>query len=318
MIAEMSHTPGSPGEWEWPSAPSPVTPQTVPGPVGLIDARPTWQPSETSPPRPPAGPFRPRSRGLWGSVVAGGAAIIKFGSLLLKLGAFKGTLITMAISVVAYSIFFGPVFALGFVLLILVHELGHYRMAKRLGLPVSAPVFIPLLGALINMRRPPASVQQEATMALAGPAVGTAAAWLCLLGGVLLHSEFFAALGYLGCLINLFNLIPASPLDGGRVSAAISKWAQLVGMGVLVLYAVGAFTFGAAVSPVILIILLMAAFGTFSRFRQARRQPQYLVVATRTRWIFLGLYLGLVLVAGLGVLTGYPYLHYVQGLNFHF
>jgi Zn-dependent protease len=252
-----------------------------------------------------------------GTILVGAYAIFKYGVLLLKLGAFKGTLITMVISVVVYSLFFGPVFAIGFVLLLLVHEMGHYLMARRLGQSVSAPVFVPFLGALINMRRQPASVQQEAIMALAGPTVGTAAAWLCVLVGIAQHSEFWAALGYLGCLLNLFNLIPATPLDGGRVTAAISKWANLVGLGMLILYAVWAFTSGTAVSPVIAIIVLFAVFGTISRFRQARRMPEYLAVPTRERWLFLGSYLLIVLIAGLGVVKGYPYLQYVHTVHFH-
>jgi len=267
---------------------------------------------------PNSGQVRARRRGILGTIVAGGFAVFKYGFLLLKLGAFKGTLITMVISVVAYSIFFGPVFAIGFVLLLLVHEMGHYLMAQRLGQSVSAPVFIPFLGALINLRRQPASVQQEATMALAGPTVGTVAAWLCVLVGVAVHSEFWAALGYLGCLLNLFNLIPATPLDGGRVTAAISKWANLVGLGILVLYALWAFSSGTAVSPVIAIIVLFAVFGTISRFRQARRMPEYLAVPTRQRWLFLGSYLVIVLVAGLGVVKGYPYLHYVHTVHLPF
>jgi len=266
----------------------------------------------------PYGPSTPaRRRGILGTIFAGALAVFKGGFLLLKLGAFKGTLITMVISVVAYSFFFGPIFAIGFVLLLLVHEMGHYLMAKRLGQSVSAPVFIPFLGALINMRRQPASVQQEATMALAGPTVGTAAAWLCLLAGVALRSEFWAALGYLGCLLNLFNLIPATPLDGGRVTAAISKWANLVGLGILVLYAAWAFTSGTAVSPVIAIIVLFAVFGTISRFRQAKRMPEYLAVPIRERWVFLGAYLLIVLIAALGVVKGYPYLQYVHTVHVH-
>lgn len=275
----------------------------------------SWGPQYPSAPDP--GSQRLRRRGIWGSILAGGYAIFKYGFLLLKLGAFKGTLITMVISVVVYSLFFGPVFAVGFVLLILVHEMGHYLMAKRLGQSVSAPVFVPFLGALINMRRQPASVQQEATMALAGPVVGTAAAWLCVLVGITQHSEFWAALGYLGCLLNLFNLIPATPLDGGRVTAAISKWANLVGLGILVLYAVWAFTSGTAVSPVIAIIVLFAVFGTISRFRQAKRMPEYLAVPLRERWLFLGAYLLIVLIAALGVVKGYPYLQYVHTVHLH-
>ncbi|HEY6537570.1 MAG TPA: site-2 protease family protein [Candidatus Dormibacteraeota bacterium] len=268
------------------------------------------------PPTSPSGPAR--RRGLVGSILAGAVAFLKYGFFLLKLGAFKGTLITMVVSVVVYSIFFGWVFALGFVLLILVHEMGHYLTARRLGLAVSAPVFIPLFGALINMRRAPASVEQEATMALAGPALGTAAAWACVLVGAAQNSEFWAALGYLGCVLNLFNLIPASPLDGGRVTAAVSKWANLVGLGLLALYAVWAFRSGTALSPVIAIIVVFAIFGTVSRFRQARRHPEYLAVPIHRRWLFLGAYLAIVLVAGLGVVKGYPYLHYVHTVHLPF
>ncbi|MGH7666149.1 MAG: site-2 protease family protein [Candidatus Dormibacteria bacterium] len=266
-------------------------------------------------PGPRRGAGQGRRGGIVGTILAGAYAVFKFGGILLKLGAFKGTLITMVISVVVYSIFFGPVFAIAFVLLLLVHEMGHYLMAKRLGQSVSAPVFIPLLGALINMRRQPANVQQEATMALAGPVVGTVVSWGCVLLALALHSEFWAALGYLGCLLNLFNLIPATPLDGGRVTAAISKWANLLGLGVLALYAAWAFTSGTAVSPVILIIALFAVFGTIARFRQARRMPEYLAVPTRERWLFLGCYLAVVLVAGLGVVRANTFLHYLHSVH---
>ncbi|HVB54655.1 MAG TPA: site-2 protease family protein [Candidatus Acidoferrales bacterium] len=320
----MSSPPHGRDGFGWIGSSPPVAPAERPPETGHPEPAAEWRVS----PNPgswggnyhssPNGPATPaRRRGILGTIVAGALAVFKGGFLLLKLGAFKGTLITMVISVVVYSLFFGPIFAIGFVLLLLVHEMGHYLMAKRLGQSVSAPVFVPFLGALINMRRQPASVQQEATMALAGPVVGTAAAWLCVLVGITQHSEFWAALGYLGCLLNLFNLIPATPLDGGRVTAAISKWANLVGLGILVLYAVWAFTSGTAVSPVIAIIVLFAVFGTISRFRQARRMPEYLAVPLRERWLFLGAYLLIVLIAALGVVKGYPYLQYVHTVHLH-
>lgn len=276
----------------WPTAWSPAaTPVGWPGLAG--------PPAGVSP-VPGAHPTG-RRRGLVGSLVAGLAAAVKYGVLLLKLGAFKGTLITMVISVIFYSFFFGPVFALAFVSLILVHEMGHYLVARRLGEDVSAPMFIPGLGALINLRTQPRTVAREAQVAIAGPAVGTLASWACLGLALALRSEFCAALAYVGCLINLFNLIPASPLDGGRVTAAVSKWVNLVGLIVLVGYAVFAFTGAQAASPILLVIVVVAGYSTVGRFRQARRQPTYLAVAMRTRWLVGGAYLALVLAAALGL-----------------
>lgn len=272
-----------------------------PGTWSTAGGPPVWPTVAAGVPAPTSAAATGRRRGIWGSILAGLLAAVKYGGLLLKLGAFKGTLITMAISVVFYSIFFGPAFALAFVLLLLVHEMGHYVVARRLGEDVSAPMFIPGLGALINMRRQPRTVAREATVAIAGPVIGTLASLLCLAAAVVWHSEFLGALAYVGCLLNLFNLIPASPLDGGRVTAAVSKWANLAGLVVLVGYAVFAFTVARAASPVLLIIVVVAAYSTFGRFRQARRQPGYLAVPPRTRWLVGGAYLVLVLAAASGL-----------------
>jgi len=272
---------------------------TAGGPSAWPPGLPSSAAGSASP--PPAAQRAGRRRGIWGTLLAGAAAVLHYGGLLLKLGAFKGTLITMVISVVFYSIFFGPTFAIAFVLLILVHEMGHYVVARRMGEDVSAPMFIPGLGALISMRSQPRTVAREAMVAMAGPLVGTVAS-LALLGLALaLRSEFVAALAYIGCLLNLFNLIPASPLDGGRVTAAVSKWANLVGLAILVGYAVFAFTVARAASPILLIIVVVAAYSTLGRFRQARRQPEYLSVPTRTRWLVGSAYLALVLAAALGL-----------------
>ncbi len=310
--------PGAPAEGR--PGPEPRTWATASGPAAgaaLVTPPSSWSApwssdwrTEWAPPAAPAAPARAggRRRGFWGSLLAGLVAVLKYGGLLLKLGAFKGTLITMAISVFFYSLFFGPVFAVAFVALILVHEMGHFVVARRMGEDVSAPMFIPFLGALINMRRPPRTVAREATVAMAGPLVGTLVSLAILALAVGLHSEFLAALAYIGCLLNLFNLIPASPLDGGRVTAAVSKWANLVGLVILIGYAAWAFTIAHAASPILLIIVVVAGYSTWGRFRQARRQPEYLTVPMRTRFVVGGAYLALVLAAALGLAASHPYL----------
>ena len=155
---------------------------------------------------------RPHRRG-WGRIVA---PILAIGAVLLKLaGSLKFLGVFVALG--GYALIWGWKFALGFVLLILVHELGHYVEARRQGLNPQLPVFIPFLGAYVALRDQPFDPWRNALVSAAGPLAGGIGALACLLYGNAVDSDLLRALAYSGFLLNLFNLIPIGFLDGGHI-----------------------------------------------------------------------------------------------------
>jgi Zn-dependent protease len=168
-------------------------------------------------------PVRPRGfdwrrflRAIWAPLVALAGLAIKFGFILVKFGG-------LFISVGAYALIGGWAWGIGLVLLILVHELGHFAEARRWGLEVSAPRFIPFFGAYVLIQRAPGNPWRSALIALAGPFAGSIAALACLVVGETQDSHLFMTLAYTGFLLNLFNLIPIGFLDGGAVTRAIGE-----------------------------------------------------------------------------------------------
>ncbi|MBB6633722.1 site-2 protease family protein [Cohnella thailandensis] len=166
--------------------------------------------------------------------------------LLLALLKFGKPLISMAVTVGAYALVYPWTFALGFVALIFVHEMGHVFAAKRKGLPVSAPFFIPFLGALILLKRHPKDAETEAAVAIGGPMLGSLGALVCFLIGQWTGYEVWYALAYVGFFLNLLNLLPMNPLDGGRIIGAVSRWLWAVGavVGPFVVWYTQSFLFG--------------------------------------------------------------------------
>jgi Zn-dependent protease len=142
-------------------------------------------------------------------VVAIGA-IVKFGAFLLK---FFGIFLAVG----GYALIWGWSFAVGVVLLILVHELGNYVEARRLGLDPQLPVFIPFLGAYVALRNVRFDPWVNARVSLAGPVAGGIGAGACLAAAVAVDSDLLRALAYAGFLLNLINLVPIGILDGGHV-----------------------------------------------------------------------------------------------------
>ena len=140
----------------------------------------------------------------------------------------------MLISVFAYSFIFGWRYAVGFVLLIFVHEMGHYLAAKKRNLNVGAPTFIPFVGAWIQLKEQPMDAETEAFVGIAGPMLGSAGAFVCYLFAIDSGSHLMLALAYAGFFLNLFNLIPVSPLDGGRIVSVISPRIWFLGFPMLV------------------------------------------------------------------------------------
>lgn len=180
------------------------------------------------------------------------APLLVVGSLLVK---FAGSLkfLGIFVSVGGYALIWGWQFAVGFVLLILVHEMGHYIAARRAGLDVGAPTFIPFIGAWIELKEQPMDAAVEADIALAGPLIGTVGAIACYVVARMTDSSLMMALAYAGCMINLWNLIPINPLDGGRIVGVLSPKIWLLGGPLLV----GLFLWRP--SPMILLILIFAA-----------------------------------------------------------
>jgi Zn-dependent protease len=241
-----------------------------------------------------------------GAVVAGGLIVAKFGAklkalvfLLPKLKLFT-TSASMLVSIGAYSLIWGWKFALGFVLLLLVHEYGHVLQLRREGIPASAPLFIPFLGAVVGMKRMPDDAAAEARVGLAGPILGTVGCLVPL--GIYLAGggEFWQALAFVGFFLNLFNLLPVLPLDGGRAMAALSPWMWVVGFVAFVGVAI------AFPSPIILLIVLFGGLESWRRWKNRKQTQGYYKVKPSTRAIVALVYVGLVI--GLAVGMGLTFL----------
>jgi Zn-dependent protease len=233
---------------------------------------------------------KPR-RGIGAALGAVGVLLLKFGSVLKLALPFAKTGITMALMIWFYSVRWGWVFAAGFVVLILIHECGHLLVAKYFGLPVSAPLFIPFVGAAIALKAMPKNAWVEACVGIGGPLLGTAGALACGALYFPTQNPLFLALCYSACFINLFNLIPISPLDGGRIAAAISPW----------LWAVGVVILGAALylgwlqlNFIIIAILVLCAFRVYRLLGKKRvEDASYFSVSLPRRCVMAAMYVGL-------------------------
>jgi Zn-dependent protease len=165
-------------------------------------------------------------------------AAFKAGGLLKFAWIFKSGW-TMLLSLGLYTMAFGWRFAVGLVLLLLIHEGGHWIWMKAYGLDPKAPVFIPFVGAYVAMNKLPADAATHAWVAYAGPFVGGLGALALYLIGLVSNTTWLMAAGSAGFLLNLFQLVPAKPLDGGFIVGAISKWFLLIGfvfLAILTIY----------------------------------------------------------------------------------
>ncbi|MHB1496752.1 MAG: site-2 protease family protein [Acidimicrobiales bacterium] len=259
----------------------------------------------TEPQGKPTGKLRRAWQRFISALLAVGAFLAKFGALLLKLK-YIGLVLSMGISVVAYTLFFGWSFAVGFVLLIFVHEMGHVVVLRRQGVPASAPLFIPFLGAFVNMRQMPKTAYEEAVSGLAGPYFGTAASAVVAIWGNAVGSNFLLQLGAVGFLLNLFNLLPVLPLDGGRAAAALHPVLWLVGLVGLLVWELF------YPSPIALIILVLGGFELYRRWTR-RKSPAaiaYHALSARQRLVVASMYLMVVAVA----VAGFQLTYVARGL----
>jgi Zn-dependent protease len=271
----------------------------TPAPPPFGPPQPPEEPSSYPPvqqyptPVPPPGPQgSSRSAGGRSGLLGGLAALFallasKFAYVL----AIGKTLLTLLISFGAYALFFNVNFAAGLVIMILIHEMGHVIEIRRQGMQASAPLFIPFFGAAIFQRSHPTDALKQAQIGIAGPLAGSVAATVAFVLYGSTHNSMLLVWAYIGFLINLFNLIPVGMLDGGWIMAVVSKWFQVVGLGLVV---VAVFVF--QLSPILLIIVLMGLPIVIERFRYDQ-SPYFQSVPVAARyamgatWLVLAVFL---------------------------
>jgi Zn-dependent protease len=266
------------------------------------------------PPQPP--PRKSIMQTIGGGIAAIGIAFVKF-KLLLLAGLKTG--LSMFITIGIYAMFFGWKYAVGIVLLIFVHEMGHVFAAKWVGLPVTAPLFIPFIGAAILLKQNPRDAWTEALVAYGGPLAGCIGSWICWYIASQFHLNWLLAVASTSFFINIFNMIPVPPLDGGRICAAISPWFWIIG-AVLLLASLFVFHGGSSI-----IIVLLVGFMAFQRIRQTFFMPptpqmqDYYNTHISNRLSMVLMYLGLLAALMLGYWDSIQHLTYVwnqsQGSN---
>lgn len=259
---------------------------------------------ERTPPRRP----QTRWRRLLAPLLALLSLLTKAKVLLVPLkflvsGPIVGPTVTALISVGAYALAFGWQFGVGLVAMLFIHEMGHVLILRRYGVRATAPIFIPFLGAVIAMRQLPRDAVMEAYVGLGGPvlgALGAFAAW----GVYAVHPHpGWLMVAYVGLLLNLFNLLPIPPLDGGRAMAAISPWLWglgIAGLGALIVL---------RPNPILLVIVLFGGIELIAAWRRRRATPEYYRVPGPQRLTVSAIYFGLIGLLALGLFELSTLLH---------
>lgn len=263
---------------------------------------PSYQGGSDIPPQSPYhySPSAPKSNsstlGWLGSAALAAWAVVKYGLVfLVKIPAFA-TLFTALVSVGAYSLFYGPWFAVALVVMIFVHEMGHVIEIRRQGMAATAPIFIPFLGAAIFQRSHPTTAVKQAQIGIAGPIAGTVGATVALMFYTSTQNPIFLLAATIGFFLNLINMLPVWQLDGSWVLAPVSPWFQVAGLAAIAVLAV-VFHF---VSALLIIIALLGISSARSAFRNANN-PYYTSVPANARLVLFAAWLALVVY--LGVMT---------------
>ncbi len=272
---------------QWPFAPVGAQEQPLPEPEPAFEQE-----------RRGLGPIRRRLSAIGAAIVA---VLAKLKAIILllpkvKLFASSGTIL---VSLAAYAVIWGWPFAAGFVALLFVHEMGHAIALRREGIKASWPMFIPFLGAVIAARSLGDNATAEARVGLAGPILGSIGAVACVLVWHATGNDLWRALAFTGFFLNLFNLLPVVPLDGGRAMAAMAPWMWFVGFAAIIPLAI------IFPNPVILLILVFAGFETYKRWKQRRAgglaQEAYYRVRPLDRALIAAVYLSLVALLVVGM-----------------
>jgi Zn-dependent protease len=319
IAAERSASPSSGATLEvtwWPGGPPPPPPEhTVPpgwgaqpprdgatplwppeAPATGPDTAPAYDPGAEMPPDPvvprPARAGRPRASGC-----ALGTVLVAVLSKLALAVKVLAPLLTALASFAAYAALFGWQFGVGILALLFVHEMGHFAVIRGKGLPASLPIFIPLLGAYVAMRRMPENVRDQAEIAVAGPLAGALGGAVCLFVYQQTDSRLWLVMAYFSFFINLVNLIPVSPLDGGRIVDAISRWFLLPGLALVVV------AFYYTHSLLLLLLLALGGMQAWARFDGSTGQATYYHIPLLSRAYVTVLYFGLAAGLAMGMVA---------------
>jgi Zn-dependent protease len=277
-------------------SPSPLLPAPVSQPPPGYEPEPPQLESPFERPKPPL-----LKRTLGPVLAAIVAFLAKFKSIILLLPKLKllTTTGTMFVSIAAYAVIWGFPFAVGFVVLLFVHEMGHVVQLRREGIKASAPMFVPFLGAVISARSLGDNALAEARVGLAGPILGSIGAAVCILIWHATGNDIWRALAFVGFFLNLFNLLPVVPLDGGRAMAAMAPWMWFAGFAALIPLV---FVFN---NPIMLIILVFAGLETYKRWHARKAggeaQQAYYRVRPVDRALVAAVYLSLIALLVVGM-----------------
>jgi Zn-dependent protease len=206
----------------------------------------------------------------------------KLGKILLSGG-------SMLLSIAIYAQMFGWKYAVGFVVLLLCHEMGHYIAAKQRGLEVGLPTFIPFVGAWISLKSQRLNAETTAFVGLAGPLLGSTSAFIVYMVALHYESHWLLAIAYAGFVLNLFNLIPVVPLDGGHVVAVISPKIWIIGIPLLIVLYVW------RPNPLLIIVTILALPRAWAALRgKVSVNPDGELPSNALKARFAAEYLGLV------------------------
>ena len=270
---------------QWPFAPVGAPEAPLPEPEPAVERR-------------APGPIRRRLSAIGAAIVA---LLAKFKALLLLLPKLKllASTGTILVSLAAYALLWGWPFAAGFIALLFVHEMGHVIALRREGIKASAPMFIPFLGAVIAARSLGENALAEARVGLAGPILGSIGSAACIVVWHATGNDLWRALAFTGFFLNLFNLLPVVPLDGGRAMAAMAPWMWFIGFAAMIPLAI------IFPNPIILLILVFAGFETYKRWQQRRSgglaEQAYYRVRPLDRALVATVYLSLVALLVVGM-----------------
>ena len=187
-------------------------------------------------------------------------AVIEASSFLTVIPAPVWSIGSMLVSIAVYASRMGWGLAVGFITLLMIHECGHLLAARWYGARVSVPIFVPYIGAIIDIKKPMRNAWEEAVFGISGPILGTLGACLCWVIASVTGSFYFAELAFLGFFLNLFNLIPLGFLDGGHVAVVLTRWLWIPGYLIMAAFAWYVHTPVVIISLVVMLPLVISVF----------------------------------------------------------